>query len=486
MNWKVIFKSLKNKGILKRLGVVLGIIAVYRFLAHVPVPLAGPADFHELVKNAINSTDFGGFMNLLTGGALASFSIVMVGISPYITASIFSQLLTKIVPSLEEMSKDGETGQRKINQGTRVLAVPIAIVQSIAYIAILRQTIVAGATVTLPEMNLTQWIIAVLSMTVGAILLMWLGELATEQGVGNGTSTIIFIGIVAQIPAALGGIVASLFDTSVAKLNVFGWFDLPINPNALLMLLILLAVSILIIYLLVKINEAQRLITINYAKRVHGNSSYGGIRSLMPIKLIAAGVFPVIFAVAFLSIPSFVGQLLKATGGEKFSALASNLSEWFKAPTALSLSSGDWHAWIYPVVYFVLIVMFTYFYTSIFFNPKEISENLQKQGGFIANVRPGSQTEKLLGQTVSRLTLFGSFSLGLIAITPFAIEFLIYKLFNISNFNMAIGGTGALIVVSVALENLRQIGSRALMITYDDYNFDQDENSSKTNKSKTK
>jgi preprotein translocase subunit SecY len=485
MNWKNIFKSLKNKDMRRRVFTVLGIIAIYRFLAHVPVPLAGPADFHELVKSAINSTDLGGFLNLLTGGGLTSFSIVMVGISPYITASIISQLLSKIIPSLEELSKDGETGQRKINQWTRMLAVPLAIIQSVAYIAILRQTVLAGASTTLTPMTAQQWVIAVLSMTVGSILLMWLGELATEQGIGNGTSTIIFIGIVAQMPAAIGSITASLFDTSAGALNVFGWFTLPVNPVALSILLILLSLIIVIIYLLVKINEAQRLININYAKRVHGNSSYGGIRSLLPIKLIAAGVIPVIFAVAFLSIPSFIAQLLRTFGGEKWSGLATNLTNWFQTPTAQTLTSGDWQAWIYPVLYILLIVKFTYFYTSIVFNAKEISENLQKQGGFVAGVRPGIKTEKYLAGIVSRLTLFGSFSLGLIAITPFVIEVLLYLLFGVSNMNMAIGGTGALIVVTVALENLRQISSRALMITYDDYDFDENEFESKKSDKKS-
>lgn len=470
----------------RRVLIVLGIIAIYRLLAHVPVPLTGPSDFHELVKNAINGTDLGGFLNLLTGGALTSFSIVMVGISPYITASIISQLLSKIVPSIEELSKDGETGQRKINQWTRVLAVPLAIIQSIAYIAILRQTVLAGVSTTLAPMSIQQWVIAVLSMTVGSILLMWLGELATEQGIGNGTSTIIFIGIVAQMPAALGTITASLFDTSAGALSVFGWFTLPVNPISLATLLLLSFLVITIVYLLVKINEAQRLITINYAKRVHGNSSYGGIRSLLPVKLIAAGVIPVIFAVAFLSIPSFVAQLLRSFGGEKWSGLATNLTTWFQTPTAQTLTSGDWQAWIYPIIYFALIVMFTYFYTSIVFNAKEISENLQKQGGFIAGIRPGAKTEKYLANIVNRLTFFGSFSLGLIAITPFLIEVLLYSLFGVSNMNMAIGGTGALIVVTVALENLRQISSRALMITYDDYNFDQNEFKSKKTKPKTK
>ncbi|MDO4871032.1 MAG: preprotein translocase subunit SecY [Candidatus Saccharibacteria bacterium] len=469
MNFKTILKSLKNKDMLKRLGIIFGIIAVYRFIAHIPVPLAQPTEMRTIISNAIGQTDLGGFLNLLSGGALTGFAIVMVGISPYITASIIFQLLTKAIPSMEELSNDGETGRRRINQWTRILSVPLAVFQSIAYIFILRQTVLAGASVTLDNLSLTRWVIAITSMVAGSVILMWFGELITEQGIGNGISTIIFIGIVSQMPNMLATVFSVLTNTSHGSLNVFNWFTLPINPAGAALLAFLIVVGLIVLYFLVKINEAQRLITINYAKRVHGNSSYGGIRSIMPLRLITAGVVPVIFAVAFLSLPAFIGQLMKSSGAENLQTIANNLILWFRTPTAAGFELGGWQAMIYPIVYFVLIVMFTYFYTSVVFNSEEISDNLQKQGGFIEGVRPGSQTTKFLKSTVNRLTLFGSLALGVIAVTPFVIDFAIYKMFGVSNINFTIGGTGALIMVTVALENLRQLSSRALMVTYDDY-----------------
>lgn len=195
MNWKTIFKSLKNRDMQKRVGIVLGLVVVYRFLAHIPVPLAEPTKLKEVIDSVVNSTDFGGFLNLLSGGALASFSIVLVGLSPFITASIITQLLTKAIPKLEELHKDGESGRRKINQWTRLLSVPLAIVQSIAFIFILRQTVLAGNTTVLDNATPIEWIVAVTAMTAGALVLMWLGELITEQGVGNGISMLIFAGI---------------------------------------------------------------------------------------------------------------------------------------------------------------------------------------------------------------------------------------------------------------------------------------------------
>lgn len=469
MNWKTVFKSFKNRDMQKRLGIVLGLIVVYRLLANVPVPLAEPTKLKEIVTNFLSASDFGGFLNLLSGGALSQFSIVLVGLSPFITASIISQLLTKAVPKLEELHKDGETGRRKINQWTRIMTVPLAIIQSIAFIYILRQTVLAGNTVTLDDTSILQWIIAVTAMSAGAVMLMWLGELMTEQGVGNGISLLIFAGIISQMPQTLSTLGTSLFDTSQGALSVFGWFTLPVNPIIFWVVLSLGAVSLLMLYLLVKINEAQRIITINYAKRVQGNSSYGGVKSVLPVKMIAAGVIPVIFAVAFLSLPAFVGQVLKATNNPAYMSIAENLITWFQAPNPGNFTGDTAQAFIYPVMYFLLVILFTYFYTGIVFNSNEISENLQKQGGFIEGVRPGLPTEKYLNRTMNRLVLFGSVVLGLIAVTPFAIEYLLYNLTGIQNANLAIGGTGILIIVAVALEALRQINSRALMVTYDDY-----------------
>lgn len=454
----------------KRLGIVLGLLIAYRFLAHIPVPLAEPTQLKTIIDTLVSSSDFGGFLNLMSGGALAQISIVLVGMSPFITASIITQLLTKAIPKLEELHKDGESGRRKINQWTRLVTLPLAIVQSIAFIYILRQSVVDASTAGSAVATPIEWIMAVTAMTAGSMLLMWLGELITEQGIGNGISLVIFAGIVSQLPNMFGTLISSLFDTSSGQLSVFGWFNVAVNPTTFWIVLSIIVVGLLALYWLVKINEAQRIITINYAKRVGGNTSYGGIKSILPVKLIAAGVIPVIFAVAFLSLPAFVGQVMKANPAAN-QEIAANLVKWFQAPTASSFTAGDWGVLIYPVAYFLLVIAFTYFYTGIVFNSTEIAENLQKQGGFVEGVRPGAQTEKYLQMTVNRLILFGSLALGLIAIMPFIVDYVFAQL-GITATNISIGGTGLLIVVTVGLETLRQINSRALMVTYDDYDTD--------------
>ena len=453
----------------KRLAIVVGIIVVYRFLAHIPVPLAEPTQLREAINAVLGQTDLGGFLNLLSGGALASFSIVLVGLSPFITASIVTQLLTKAIPKLEELHKDGESGRKKIQQWTRRISVPLAIIQSVAFIFILRQTVLAGGTTTLGDPTMMEWIVSVTAMTAGSVLLMWLGELITEQGIGNGISLVIFTGIISQLPQMLGTIIASLQDTSAGGLNVFNWFTIPVNPTAFWIILFVALFSLIVLYFLVKVNEAQRVITINYAKRVHGNSSYGGIKSILPVKLIAAGVIPVIFAVAFLSLPQFIGQVMKASGDPNMVSIGNTLVTWFQAPNPGSFTGTTAETFIYPVLYFLLVIAFTYFYTGIVFNANEIAESLQKQGGFIEGVRPGAQTEKYLSRTVNRLILFGSIVLGIVAILPFVAEYLLYHMAGVTGTQLSIGGTGLLIVVSVGLETLRQINSRALMVTYDEY-----------------
>ncbi len=469
MNWRNIFRSVKNSDMRNRVLAVLGIIIIYRFLAHIPVPLAGPTELKTIMNQTLSSGSFGGFLNLLSGGALASFSIMLVGLSPYITASVITQLLTKAVPRLEEMHNDGESGRRRINQWTRIITLPLAILQSIAFIFILRQSVLSGATTTL-DMNMSQWIVAVSAMTAGAMMLMWLGEIITEKGIGNGISLLIFAGIISQLPQTLGSLAQAVFTPSGDPFHMFNWFSIPfLNNTAVWLTFAISIIGLIVLYLLVKINEGQRIITINYAKRVHGNSQYGGVKSILPIKLITAGVIPVIFAVAFLALPAFLGQLMVATHWNV--ALGQDLIVWFqRSGNNTFTATSDWHQFIYPVVYFLLVVAFTYFYTSIVFNANEIAENLQKQGGFISGVRPGKQTEKYLTKVVNRLTLFESLALGLIAVLPFVFEyaFVVLGLGGAAQ-NLAIGGTGLLIVVSVALESLRQVNSRALMVTYDEY-----------------
>ena len=469
MNFKTIFRSFKNKDMRKRIFAVIGILVAYRLLAHIPVPLGDASTFRQAVDNLVSGTDLGGFINLISGGGLTNLSIILVGLSPYITASIVMQLLTKAIPRMEELNKDGETGRRKISQWTRILTVPLAILQSIAYIYILFQEVLAANLSTAVDPTFQDWALAITAMTAGSILLMWLGELITEKGIGNGISTVIFCSIVSAFPRTFASLTNALFDTSEGTLDLFGWLSLPVNPQMFFIVLGLLVGLIIVIYILIKINEAQRIVTINYAKRVHGNSAYGGIKSIMPIKLIAAGVVPVIFAVAFLSVPAFVGQLiLKA---DPSSEIANNMISWFSAPSASNFDSSvglQGKDFIYPALYFALVVMFTYFYTSIIFNAQEIAENLQKQGGFIEGVRPGKNTEKYFNKVVNRLNLFGALALGIIAMLPYIVDYIFIVTLGYP-LGLSISGTGLLIVVTVALENLRQINSRALMVTYDDY-----------------
>lgn len=471
MHFSTIFKSLKNKDMLRRVLIIFGIIVAYRLLARVPVPMGDASTFKEAVSNLLEKSDFSSFLNLISGGGLANFSIILVGLSPYITGSIIIQLLTKAIPSLEELSNDGEAGRRKINQWTRMLTVPLAIIQSIAYIFILYQSTISPNIATDFAPSMGDWALSVTAMTAGSLILMWMGELITEQGIGNGISTLIFASIISQLPTTLASLGAGLFDTSQGSLTLFSGLTLPVNPTIFWIVLGFAVALIIVIYFLVKINEAQRIITINYAKRVHGNSSYGGIKSILPIKLIAAGVIPVIFATAFLSLPALVGQVISSMNPG--SEVGTTLVNLFSAPSANNFATiypdGLTAQWfVYPALYFILVFMFTYFYTSIIFNTKEIADNLQKQGGFIEGVRPGIATSKYLSKVVNRLDLFGALALGVIAMLPFITDY-IFILTTGAPMGLSISGTGLLIVVTVALENLRSVDSRALMITYDDF-----------------
>jgi preprotein translocase subunit SecY len=290
---------------------------------------------------------------------------------------------------------------------------------------------------------------------------MWLGELVSEQGIGNGISLLIFAGIISSLPSTVGLVIKSIF-TKDAKFVLFDKFTLPVSGRALALGCVMLVATIILAYIMVKLNEAQRTITISYAKRVSGNQAYGGVDSVLPIKLIGAGVVPIIFAVAFLSLPSFVGNFLQNSAKPGLQTLGRDLLTWFQSPTGGTPTTGK-AALIYPIAYFILVVAFTFFYTSITFNTKEIAENLQKQGGFVPGVRPGLQTEKHLQGIVTRLTLFGALALGLLALLPILVE----RLLGTSQ--LALSGTGVLIIISVALETLRQVESRALMVSYDNY-----------------
>lgn len=469
MNWKIIGRSLGQADMRKRIFAVLGILLVYRILAHVPVPLADGETLKQILQNLFNSNtpQLLSFINILSGGALANFSIMIAGLGPFINASIIMQLLTKAIPKLENMRKEGESGQKKINQYTRLLTLPLAIIQSIGAIYLVRQQAaqVGGIGDITANTSIFQWVLMVAALTGGSMLLMWLGEQITEKSVGNGISLLITVGIVSSLPGTISSIASSLYDKATPW-KIWG-HSLPINEKAFWYALIILAATLLTTWLVVMLNEAARRITINYAKRVQGNRAYGGVTTILPVKLITAGVVPIIFAVAFLSVPSFVGQLLSHNSNPHWQQIGQNLVTWFQNPSSQTFAAGGWEAYIYPVTYFLLVFIFTFFYTSVTFNSKEISENLQKQGGFIEGVRSGLQTEKYLTKTVNRLTLFGAFALGVLAILP-----IIGQIVLGLNANIAIGGTSVLILVSVSLETLRAVESRALMVTYDQYQRD--------------
>ena len=470
MHFKTIFKSLKNKDMLKRILVILGILVAYRLLSQIPVPMGDASTFKEAVSNLLATSDFSNFLNLISGGGLASFSIILVGLSPYITGSIVVQLMTKAIPRLEELSNDGETGRRKINQWTRILTVPLATIQSVAYIFILYNTATASGIMGGFEPTTGDWLLSITAMTAGSIILMWMGELITEQGIGNGISMLIFASIISQMPSMMTTLANRLSLIESGNLNLFG-AEFEVSAVVFWGFVIFALIMVAVIFCLVKLNEAQRVITINYAKRVHGNSVYGGIRSMLPIKLIAAGVVPVIFATAFLSLPALIGQVISAV--DPGNEIGANMVSIFSAPSASNFASmypdginAQW--FVYPALYFVLVFAFTYFYTSIIFNTKEIADNLQRQGAFIEGVRPGINTASYLGKVVNRLDLFGALALGIIAMLPFIADFA-FIMATGAPLGLSISGTGLLIVVTVALENLRSVDSRALMVTYDDY-----------------
>lgn len=464
MNWKIIWKSLSNSQMKKRIIVVLAMLIIFRLLTYVPIPLNNAGTLKQLVDTLFSSSktpQLLSYLNVLSGGALSNFSIMLVGLGPYINASIILQLLTKAIPKLEALNKEGESGRKKINQYTRMLTFPLAIVQSIGAIYLVNQSaeqigmnsIIAGA-------SLSTWIIMVAALTGGSMLLMWMGEMITEQGIGNGISLLITVGIVSRLPQSISAIVNAI-NTNTSKVIILGHKTF-INKQAALYYALIVFIAILITLVIVKLNEASEKVTINYAKRVQGNRAYGGITTTLPIKLIAAGVIPIIFAVAFLSVPSFVGQLLSTAHGVHLQHIGTFLNKYFQSPTHATFLAGGLAPYIYPAVYFLLVFAFTFFYTGITFNAKDIAENLQKQGGFIEGVRVGNQTEKYLSKKVNRLTLFGGVSLGLLALMPIILQ----KFINAS---ISLSGTSLLILVAVSLETLRAIESRALMLTYDQY-----------------
>jgi preprotein translocase subunit SecY len=424
-----VFESLLNAfrapDIRRRILYVLAILIVFRFLAHVPVPGVD----REQLEQFFAGNALIGVLDLISGGGLSNFSIVALGVNPYINASIIMQLMTGVIPSLQALSREGEYGRNKINQYTRYLSVPMALLQSYGFLALLNsQQILSSGFDLANGATLTQ----IATLTAGSIALMWLGELITERGIGNGISFIIFAGIVSQAPGAIAGFIQ--------------------NPNPALVIgfAILAIVSVAVI---VYIQEGQRRIPIQYASRVRGRRMYQGGQTFLPLRVNQAGVIPIIFAISILLFPQQIASYFQNAEVE-FVASAATAIVLFFNPQSL----------IYVALYFLLVVGFTYFYTAFTFKPDETSEQLRKNGGFIPGIRPGRPTADYLARVVTRITVAGALFLGIVATAPSVIGLMIPSLTGI-----ALGGTGLLIVVSVVVETMKQIEAQLLMRNYEGF-----------------
>lgn len=420
----VLRNAIATPEVKKKLLFTALVFLVFRIFAHIPVAGVNIA----ALKNLFSQNQFLGLLDIFSGGTLANFSIIALGLNPYINASIIIQLFTMIFPKLEELSKEGESGRRKINQYTRFLTVPLALLQSIGMYALLRsQQIIA-------VLSPLELIVFMATMTAGTMFLVWLGELITERGVGNGISVLIFAGIVGRIPVVLGQTITTATAENSMNLIIFA------------------VMGVLVVASVVFVGEAVRQVTVFYAKRVRGNKMYGGQSTHLPLRLNQAGVIPIIFAVSLVLLPTLLGQYLALSKNPAISSFALSLNTAFNPNGA-----------IYNITYFLLVVGFTYFYTAIIFNPKKISEDIQKSGGFLPGIRPGAPTAKYLNYILTRITLMGALFLGLIAVLPA----LALSLTGVQT--LLLGGTSILIVVSVVLETVKSIEAQLVMRNYESF-----------------
>ncbi len=405
----------------KRLLFVAGAFVLFRLLAAVPIPGIDEVALARLLE----SNQFLGLFNIFSGGGLDNLSIVMLGVGPYITASIIMQLLTMVFPKLKEMyHEEGELGRKRFAQYSRLLTVPLALISSFGFLVLLSRQGVLG------DLSAFNTLINMSLVVAGSFLLMWIGELVTEFGIGSGVSLIIFAGIVASIP---NGLAAAALSFDPSQIPLYAAF---------------LAAALAVIYGVVVVSEAERPVPVTYAKRVRGMRQYGGVSTYLPLRVNQAGVIPIIFALSILLFPqmilSFTAQVDNALVQKVGSAL-------------LALFSNGW---FYSSLYFMLVLVFTYFYTAVTFEPESVATNLQKNGAFVPGVRPGRATAEYLAKIVTRITLVGAVFLAFVAVLPLAMQGIT------GNTNLAIGGTALLIAVSVVLDLVKKIDAQVAMREY--------------------
>ncbi len=424
--FEAILNAFRAPDLRRRILFVAGILFVFRFLAHVPVP---GVDRTQLASFLESSPIFG-LLDLFSGGGLASFSVVALGVNPYINASIIMQLMTGVIPALQALQREGEYGRNKINQYTRYLSVPLAVLQSYGFLALLNSS---GVLTT--EFNLASFatLTQIITLTAGSVLLMWLGELITEKGIGNGISFIIFAGIVAQIPNGI-----------IRFLETPNWIQA----------VIFVAFAVFAVAAIVFITEGQRRIPVQYASRVRGRRMYQGGTTFLPLRVNQAGVIPIIFAVSILLFPAQIAGYFTSSDVEIVADIATFIVNTF----------GPQNPVIYGGLYFLLTVGFTYFYTAFTFKPDETAEQLRKNGGFIPGIRPGRPTQDYLARVVNRITVAGALFLGTIAVMPFVIS-----IFFPGSSALSLGGTSLLIAVSVVVETMKQLEAQLLMRSYEGF-----------------
>lgn len=408
----------------KKTLVTLFIFLFFRIFAFLPVSVIDLGRLRVL----FSQNQFLSLLDIFSGGTLINFSVMALGLNPYINASIILQLLTVMFPSLEALSKEGEYGRFKINQYTRFLTVPLTVVQSVGIYILLRNQKIIG------NLSMLQFFSFIVTLVAGTFILVWFGELISEFGLGNGISLLIFVGIVGRIPISAGKTISTVSGELIFNVIIF------------------VILGILVITSVVFINEAIRKIPVYYAKRIKGNRIYQGATNFLPLKLNQAGVIPIIFAVSFVLFPQLIGNFFAGSKNAVLASVAKFLINVFSP-------SG----FFYNFFYFILVIGFTFFYTVVVFSPQKISEEIQKHGGFIPGIRPGLATKQYLEKILYRITSVGAIFLGVIAITPV----LISKLTGLSN--LVIGGTGILIVVSVILETFKMIESQLVMKNYDKF-----------------
>ncbi len=427
MWYQTVAQIFKIRDLRSKILFVLGVFVIYRFMSNIPIPGIDPVS----LKNFFNNYQVFQLLGAFTGGSLDRLSVAMLGLGPYITAIIILQLLTMIFPTLERLYKEeGEAGRMKFNQYARIATIPLAILQGYAMLVLFQNQGVISFVSPL------EMAASLLTITAGSFLLMWMGELITEKGIGNGVSLLIFAGIIADFPKNIQQMISGYTDAS----------QIPGYAAFFLM-------SVLMIAAVVLINEARRNIPVTYAKRVRGMKTVGGASTYLPLNVNPAGVIPIIFALSILLFPSMIGSFLQNQPG------------WVGSAAAATIRLFDSTGAFYLACYFVLVVLFTYFYTAVTFDPKQISNNLQKMGGFIPGIRPGTPTANYLYGILNRILLVGALFLGLIAIMPQIVG----TITNVQVFTFLVGGTSLLIAVSVVLETLRQIKAQLQMREYETF-----------------